>query len=107
MTRNEAGRLIDGFAEQTRREPSWRALAVVGSWARGTARDDSDLDFLILTDRIGEWSADDAWLRTMVTALGFECTTAALEAYGCRQILAGMARTAGGGGAYARAAQLG
>jgi uncharacterized protein len=82
MTSDEADRLIYGLAEAAKLEPSWRALAVVGSWARGTASHNSDLDLLVLSDRIETWVASDAWLRTAVTALGFDCTSAALEDYG-------------------------
>ncbi len=82
MTSDDAKRLIDGFAERAGLEPSWRGMAVVGSWARGAARDDSDLDLLVLTDCIEDWIVDGAWLRTVVAGLGFDCTAAALEDYG-------------------------
>ena len=82
MTNDEADRLLHGFAEWTNLEPSWRALALVGSWARGAARDDSDLDLLVLTDRLESWTASDTWLRTIVTALGYRGAIAGLEVYG-------------------------
>jgi hypothetical protein len=82
MTDDEADRLVHGFAEWANDEPSWRALALVGSWARGAARDDSDLDLLVLSDRLETWAASNAWLRTVVAELGFNDATAALEIYG-------------------------
>ena len=82
MTEDEAKRILHGLSARAGREPSWRALAVVGSWARDAARDDSDLDLLILTDSIETWVADDAWLHASLATLGFSDATTALEDYG-------------------------
>src|SRR5690242_18324634 len=82
MTRDEADRLLQGFAEWAADEPSWRGLALVGSWARGAARPDSDLDLLALTDRLDHWAGSDAWLRALVADLGFAAAAPTLEVYG-------------------------
>jgi hypothetical protein len=82
MTRDEADRLLQGFAGWASDEPSWRGLALIGSWARGAARPDSDLDLLALTDRLDDWAAGDAWLRALVADLGFAAEAPALEVYG-------------------------
>jgi predicted nucleotidyltransferase len=39
-----------------------RAVAVVGSWARGGARPDSDVDVLLLTNNADAYLADLSWL---------------------------------------------
>lgn len=39
-----------------------RALALVGSWARGAARPDSDVDLVLLTDRVATYVEDDHWI---------------------------------------------
>ncbi|MFF8972554.1 nucleotidyltransferase domain-containing protein [Streptomyces sp. NPDC014995] len=38
-------------------------VLLVGSWARGTARADSDVDLVVLTTEASRYAADDAWLR--------------------------------------------
>lgn len=38
-------------------------VLLVGSWARGTARADSDVDLIVLTTEASRYAADDAWLR--------------------------------------------
>jgi hypothetical protein len=37
------------------------AVALVGSWARGEARPDSDVDFMLLTPRPAAYRADPGW----------------------------------------------
>ena len=59
LTQDEANQLQKGFVAWTEAEPSWRALALVGSWARGVAREDSDLDLVVLTDQPASWTADE------------------------------------------------
>lgn len=82
MTKDEADRLLRGFAEWARQEPSWRALAVVGSWARGAAREDSDLDLLALTTELDAWTTDDARVRGLLFELGFVEGALTLEVHG-------------------------
>lgn len=42
-----------------------RALAMVGSWARGTPRADSDLDLVILTDAPTLYTESEDWLEVL------------------------------------------
>lgn len=42
-----------------------RALAVCGSWARGDARPDSDLDLLIVADDPPAWRCDQGWVAAL------------------------------------------
>ena len=42
--------------------PDLRAVALVGSWVRGTARMDSDVDIVLLTDNPPSYVESDAWL---------------------------------------------
>lgn len=41
------------------------ALAVCGSWARGDARPDSDLDLVIVADEPAIWRRDQDWIETL------------------------------------------
>ena len=45
-----AGRLQDDLARRLRTEPSVRLAYLFGSWARGAARSDSDVDVAVLVD---------------------------------------------------------
>jgi uncharacterized protein len=82
MTRDEANRLLHGFAEWAEKDGSVRGLALVGSWARGTPRDDSDLDLMALTDQLDRWTTNDSWLRELVAELGFKTAILNLEIFG-------------------------
>lgn len=82
MNRDEAAQLQKGLADWAEREPSWRALALVGSWARGRARENSDLDLVALADSIEQWTADDAWLRDLIGQLGLTTASLDLEVHG-------------------------
>jgi Nucleotidyltransferase domain len=42
-------RLLERAVAWARRQPDIRGLALVGSWARGNARADSDVDLVVLT----------------------------------------------------------
>jgi predicted nucleotidyltransferase len=53
---------------------------LVGSYARGTAREDSDIDFLIVSDRTNSLLQSDEWLRQFG-----EISTINLEDYGLVQ----------------------
>lgn len=57
------------FAELLRRTSQWahistnvRAVAVVGSWARGEQRMDSDVDLVIVVNDVEPFLHDDAWI---------------------------------------------
>ena len=51
------------------RVPAWAsgradllAVALVGSWARGAAREDSDVDLVLLTDDVAAYTDRDDWV---------------------------------------------
>jgi GrpB-like predicted nucleotidyltransferase (UPF0157 family) len=53
------------LSEWARGWPEIRALALVGSWARGEPRLDSDLDVLVLTEAPDAFAASEEWLREL------------------------------------------
>jgi len=58
--------VVDGFLDRVARwageRGDVRAVALVGSHARGTARPDSDVDLMLLTERPRALVEDTAWL---------------------------------------------
>ena len=82
MTRDEAERLQAGLSAWVEEQPSCRALALVGSWARGAARTDSDLDLCVLTDQLDRWTSDDTWLRDLLVRSDFAPAALGLEVHG-------------------------
>jgi predicted nucleotidyltransferase len=52
---------LDTFIAWATAQPDVQAMALVGSYARGTARDDSDIDLVILTDRPEQYLDDVSW----------------------------------------------
>ena len=65
MTENDVHNLIAAIKSWASGRPDVRALAVAGSWARGTARADSDLDLLILANEPACYRTDQSWLREL------------------------------------------
>ena len=55
-------RLIEAVATWARRQNGVHGLALVGSHARGQARIDSDMDFVMLVTDSSTFRADGAWL---------------------------------------------
>lgn len=60
------------FAELLRRTTQWahasadiRAVAVVGSWARGEQRMDSDVDLVIVVNDVNPFLHDDSWIAPL------------------------------------------
>jgi hypothetical protein len=51
-----------------RRRPDVRGLALVGSWARGAARPDSDVDLVLLTDDPAAYVGDAGWVGELGAA---------------------------------------
>jgi len=49
--------------EWARDRADLRAVALVGSWARGTARADSDVDIVLLTETPSAYLDDAAWAQ--------------------------------------------
>jgi hypothetical protein len=58
---------LSSFAEWAQGQPDVEAVALVGSWARGTARPDSDVDLVIVAADPGVYLGDEAWLRRFGT----------------------------------------
>jgi len=54
--------VIDDVAAWARSRTDVRALALVGSRARGDARPDSDVDFVVLAERPEDLVRDTAWV---------------------------------------------
>lgn len=54
---------IEAIAHWAAGRKDIEAVALVGSWARGTARPDSDVDIVILTTHPEAYLGDRAWLR--------------------------------------------
>ncbi len=50
-------------------QPDIEGLALVGSWARGAARPDSDIDLVILTQNPERYRLDRSWLLDLDWAL--------------------------------------
>jgi predicted nucleotidyltransferase len=53
--------LLDRAHAWAREQPDIRGLALVGSWARGSARTDSDVDLVVLTTASERYLSDDEW----------------------------------------------
>ncbi len=78
-----AARLVEIIARWLDNEPACRALAIAGSWARGDATPDSDLDLLILTPTIERWKDNADWLpKTGLAAAGHRVISSARVQYG-------------------------
>jgi Nucleotidyltransferase domain len=58
-------RVLERAVAWARRQPDIRGLALVGSWARGSARADSDVDLVVLTSRPDRYLADDGWTAAL------------------------------------------
>lgn len=57
--------LLEAIAAWAAADPRIAAVALVGSHARGSARPDSDVDLLILSDVAEQFVADTGWLRRL------------------------------------------
>lgn len=57
--------LIDDLAVWARKRSDLRGIALVGSWARGSARMDSDVDVILLTDEAAEYIEKEQWAREL------------------------------------------
>lgn len=53
---------LDAFGDWARSQPQIAAVALVGSYARGAAQEDSDVDLVILTPVIDRYLRDRSWL---------------------------------------------
>ena len=65
------------------RQPNLRALAIVGSWARGNARPESDLDCIVIADEPKGYRGDLGWLATIAFQdAGYRVVSSNCAAYG-------------------------
>ena len=62
---NEVGGLIARLDVWARGRPEVVAVGLVGSWARGEARMDSDLDVALLAENREPFVRDDAWVHAL------------------------------------------
>jgi predicted nucleotidyltransferase len=60
--REEVEDLLDAVRRWAAERPDLRAVALVGSWARGGARADSDVDVVLLTADPAAYLRDETWL---------------------------------------------
>jgi predicted nucleotidyltransferase len=61
--RQEVDAFITGVEKWAATRSDLAAVAVVGSWARGTQRQDSDLDLVLLTQRPSVYVEGDEWIQ--------------------------------------------
>ncbi len=54
---------LDAFVEWASAQADVQGVALVGSYARGAARDDSDIDLILLTDQPRKYLDDLTWLE--------------------------------------------
>lgn len=54
---------LDGFVPWASNQHDVQGIALVGSYARGAARDDSDIDLVILTDQPQKYLDDLKWVE--------------------------------------------
>lgn len=58
----QAERILQIIVDWAKKQPTFQAVAVVGSRARGTARAESDIDLVLLVTNPRAFRADVAWL---------------------------------------------
>jgi predicted nucleotidyltransferase len=58
---------LDAFVDWASDQSDVQAIALVGSYARGEAKDDSDIDLVILTDQPEKYLADIEWTERFGT----------------------------------------
>jgi predicted nucleotidyltransferase len=61
VRREDVEEVLGRVTEWAARREDVRALALVGSWARGRARVDSDIDLVLLVDEPERYSERDEW----------------------------------------------
>ena len=60
--RRKVQEIVQKVGERVSDRPEISAAALVGSWARQTARPDSDIDFILLVAEPGYFRDDETWL---------------------------------------------
>jgi predicted nucleotidyltransferase len=63
--RTEVERLLEAMLKWASARHDVRGLALVGSWARGTAHMESDVDLVLLTLRVERYTEADDWIRDL------------------------------------------
>jgi predicted nucleotidyltransferase len=58
---------LDAFIPWASSQADVQGIAIVGSYARGVARDDSDIDLVILTDRPHKYLEEIQWIERFGT----------------------------------------
>jgi predicted nucleotidyltransferase len=58
-------RLLGVVVSWARQRPDVRGVALVGSWARGAARPDSDVDLVVLTDDPDGYVTGEGWIAEL------------------------------------------
>ena len=61
----EVEALLRRVSDWVAARPDVRALGLVGSWAYGAPREDSDVDLVLLTSDPATYVDDDGWLRQL------------------------------------------
>jgi hypothetical protein len=82
MTRTEVCALTEAIGAWVQSRPDLRALGLVGSWARGDGRPDSDLDMLLLADRPEVYRSNHDWLDRLRLPAPFRVSSHADASYG-------------------------
>jgi hypothetical protein len=80
----EAHSLTEAVATWAKGRTDLRAVGLAGSWARGTARSDSDsdLDLLILSDAPAKYRSDPHWLYHIALPKPFRVVSHKVVTYG-------------------------
>ncbi len=60
---NDIRDFLDNFLAWASAHGDMQAIALVGSYARGEAREDSDIDLVLLTDRPQQYLEDIKWIE--------------------------------------------
>lgn len=63
MATNNADKFIDEMTQWATTRPEIQALALVGSHARGTAKKDSDIDLILMTNRPDDYLNAFQWVQ--------------------------------------------
>jgi uncharacterized protein len=61
----EVERLLEHAASWAAAREDVAAAALVGSWARGAARADSDVDLVLLTESPARYTEDESWIEEL------------------------------------------
>ncbi|HTC05663.1 MAG TPA: nucleotidyltransferase domain-containing protein [Xanthobacteraceae bacterium] len=83
MEITEASALVSAVTSWAIRRGDIRAMALVGSWARGDPNQISDIDLLLLSDRVHEYRRCQEWLTEIDFAgAGYRLHSSESASYG-------------------------